>query len=272
MNGTSSTTVSSIPPWRSFFASFGAYILNGLSYLGGISYLAVSFFKSIFTEPIPWGETTKQFEEVGIKSTSLTNLIALFTGLVIAVQFIVGLQRFGLQLYTGQIIGIAITRELGPVLTALMVAARVGAGITAEIGSMNVTEQVLAIEAMGANPINKLVVPRVIATTICAPILTVIADFIGILGAMMITVWETGVGGKYFIDQVRSTVEIMDFGSGIAKTFFFGFLIGIVACYQGLHTTGGTEGVGRSTTLSVVYSSICIFIADFFLTKLFLTI
>jgi phospholipid/cholesterol/gamma-HCH transport system permease protein len=184
----------------------------------------------------------------------------------------VGLERFGLQLYTGQIVGIAITRELGPVLTALMVAARVGAGITAEIGSMNVTEQVLAIEAMGANPVNKLVVPRVIATTFCTPILAVIADFVGILGSMIITMLETGIGAKYFIDQITDSVEMIDFGSGIAKTFFFGFFIGLIACYQGLMTKGGTEGVGRSTTLSVVYSSICIFIADFFLTKLFLAI
>lgn len=261
-----------IAGWRAPFASLGASSLSGITYIGGLSYLAVAFLKSVVTERTPWSDTVKQFEEVGIKSASLTNLIALFTGLVIAVQFIVGLERFGLQLYTGQIVGIAITRELGPVLTALMVAARVGAGITAEIGSMNVTEQVSAIEAMGANPINKLVVPRVLATTFCTPILAVIADFVGILGAMIITTVETGMGAQYFIDQVTSTVQMIDFGSGIAKTFFFGFLIGIVACFQGLHTSGGTEGVGRATTLSVVYSSIGIFISDFFLTKLFLTI
>ncbi|MDX1386649.1 MAG: ABC transporter permease [bacterium] len=254
-----------------FFANLGEYFLSGMYYIGGLTFLSGQLFLSLLRDPFPLGETTKQFEEVGIKSASLTNLIALFTGLVIAVQFIVGLSRFGLQLYTGQIVGIAIARELAPVLTALMVAARVGAGITAEIGSMNVTEQVSAIEAMGANPINKLVVPRVIATTFCAPILTVIANFVGILGSMFITTLETGIGSMYFIDQVTSTVKMIDFGSGIAKTFFFGFFIGIISCYQGLNTRGGTEGVGRSTTLSVVYSSICIFISDFFLTKLFLT-
>jgi phospholipid/cholesterol/gamma-HCH transport system permease protein len=267
------TLPSPAPPtyWQRFFARIGGYFLAGMDYLGGLTILSREFFKALFQGFFPFQDTVKQFEEVGIKSTSLTNLIALFTGLVIAVQFIVGLQRFVLQLYTGQIVGIAITRELGPVLTALMVAARVGAGITAEIGSMAVTEQVLAIEAMGANPIQKLVVPRVIATTFCTPILAVIADFVGIIGAMFITTVETGVGYKYFIDQVRGSVEMIDFGSGIAKTFFFGFFIGMIACYQGLNTQGGTEGVGRATTLSVVYSSICIFIADFFLTKLFLT-
>jgi phospholipid/cholesterol/gamma-HCH transport system permease protein len=262
---------SGLNPVRRFFAAIGDYFLAGMGYLGGLTKLSVDFFKSLFQGSFPFQETMKQFDEVGNKSISLTNLIALFTGLVIAVQFIVGLQRFGLQLYVGQIVGIAITRELGPVLTALMVAARVGAGITAELGSMAVTEQVLAIEAMGANPIQKLVAPRVLATTFCTPILTVIAVFVGIIGSMLITTVETGIGYKYFIDQVRGSVEMIDFGSGIAKTFFFGFFIGIIACYQGLNTRGGTEGVGRATTLSVVYSSICIFIADFFLTKLFLT-
>lgn len=258
--------------YNKVFIALGAFVLTGINFLGGLAFLIGGFFRSLVKAHFPLDETVKQFEEVGIKSLSLTNLIALFTGLVIAIQFIVGLERFGLQLYTGNIVGIAITRELGPVLTALMVAARVGAGITAEIGSMNVTEQVLAIEAMGADPIQKLVVPRVMATTFCTPILTVIADFVGILGSMFITTYETGVGSQYFIDQVTDSVEMIDFGSGVAKTFFFGFIIGIIACYQGLQTSGGTEGVGRATTLSVVYSSICIFIADFFLTKLFLTL
>jgi len=257
-------------PGLAFFFKIGAGFLDMISYLGGLGQLSVDFFKTLLKTRFPLAETVKQFEEIGIKSGVLTNLIALFTGMVIAVQFIVGLERFGLQLYTGQIIGIAIVRELGPVLTAVMVAARVGAGITAELGSMNVTEQVAAIEAMGANPIQKLVVPRVVATTLCTPILAVIADFVGILGGMVITTIQTGIGRRYYVDQITTTVEMIDFGSGIAKTFFFGFFIGIIACYQGLQTQGGTEGVGRSTTLSVVYGSIVIFISDFFLTKFFL--
>ncbi|HCU25683.1 MAG TPA: transporter [Deltaproteobacteria bacterium] len=251
-------------------AKIGKSCIDLFAYLGGISQLIGNTFLTLFRKAFPLQETIKQFEEIGIKSASLTNLIALFTGLVLAVQFIVGLQRFGLQLYTGQIIGIAITRELGPVLTSLMIAARVGAGITAELGSMNVTEQIAAVEAMGANPVQKLVLPRVLACTLCAPILTVIADFVGILGGMIITTTETGVGARYFLNQITNTVQMIDFGSGIAKTFFFGFFIGVIACYQGINTEGGTEGVGRATTLSVVYSSICIFISDFFLTKLFL--
>lgn len=248
----------------------GKAFLELMDYIGGLASLSFQIFKTTLKRGFPFDETIKQFEEVGIKSAALTNLIALFTGLVIAIQFIVGLERFGLQLYTGQIVGIAITRELGPVLTSLMIAARVGSGIAAELGSMNVTEQVLAVEAMGADPVQKLVIPRVVATTLCAPILTVVGDFVGIIGGMIITTLQTGIGSRYYLDQITTTVQMIDFGSGIAKTFFFGFFIGIIACYQGLTTRGGTEGVGRATTLSVVYSSIGIFVSDFFLTKLFL--
>jgi len=253
-----------------FFILVGSNFVALADYIGGLAFLGMSTVASLLRDRFNFKDTMAQFEQVGIKSASLTNLIAVFTGMVLAVQFIVGLKRFGLQLYTGQIIGIAITRELAPVLTSIMIAARVGSGITAELGSMNVTEQILAIEAMGAKPVQKLVVPRVIATTLCAPILTVFADFIGILGGMMISMLETGVSARFYLDQITKTVEMMDFGSGIAKTFFFGFFIGIIACYQGLNTSGGTEGVGRATTFSVVYASICIFISDFFLTKVFL--
>jgi len=250
------------------------WIAEGLGslvdYIGGLSFLAYNTIVSLYKDKFNFRETVQQIELLGIKSSSLTNLIAVFTGMVLAVQFIVGLKRFGLQLYTGQIIGIGITRELAPVLTSLMVAARVGSGITAELGSMSVTEQVLAIEAMGAKPVQKLVVPRVLATTLCTPILTILADFIGVLGGMVISMMETGVSSQFYLDQISRSVEFKDIASGITKTFFFGFFIGIIACYQGLNTQGGTAGVGRSTTMSVVYASICIFISDFFLTKLFL--
>ena len=257
-------------PFAAFFFLVGKRVIELADYVGGVSQLAAQTFVSIGKHFVGWKDTIAQFELIGYKSASLTNLIAIFTGMVLAVQFVVGLKRFGLQLYTGQIIGIAITRELGPVLTALMVAARVGSGIAAEIGSMTVSEQVLAIEAMGANPVRKLVVPRVVACVICTPILTVFADIIGILGGMVITTLETGVGVQYYMDQIKLTVEHSDYLSGIAKTFFFGFFIGIIACYQGLNTKGGTAGVGKATTLSVVIASIVIFVSDFFLTKFFL--
>ncbi|MBL7685667.1 MAG: ABC transporter permease [Deltaproteobacteria bacterium] len=253
-----------------FLQKTGSLFLTLVEYIGGVSFLSLQTLLSLVKDRFNFKETVAQIEEIGIRSTSLTNLIAIFTGMVLAMQFVVGLERFGLQLYTGQIVGIAIMRELAPVLTAVMIAARVGSGITAELGSMNVTEQILAIEAMGANPVQKLVVPRVVATTLCTPLLTILADIIGIFGGGVITVAQTGISARFYFDQIVKTVQMIDFTSGIAKTFFFGFFIGIIACYQGMNTRGGTQGVGRSTTVSVVYASITIFVSDFFLTKLFL--
>ena len=151
-----------------------------------------------------------------------------------------------------------------------MVAARVGSSIAAELGSMVVTEQVLAIEAMGANPTQKLVVPRVLATTIATPILTIMACVIGTLGGMVIMIKQAGITPQFYIDQVRNSLLMEDFTSGTIKALFFGFFIGIISCYQGLQTSGGTEGVGAATTKAVVLSCITIFVSDFFLTKMIL--
>lgn len=240
--------------------------------LGGLAKLSAQSTLCLFRYRPQVRETIRQFAIIGNRSLVIVVLIGLFTGMVIALQLAVGLGRFGLKIYIGQIVGLAIFRELGPVLTCLMIAARVGSGIAAEMGSMVVTEQVLAIEAMGANPVHKLVVPRLIATVIAAPILTTIADVVGTLGGMLITVVESGITTQYYLDQITSTVLLRDYASGIMKTLFFGYFIAIIACYQGLMTTGGTEGVGRSTTRAVVHASIMIFISDFFLTKIFLNL
>lgn len=253
-----------------FVQRVGKRSLELAEYLGGIGLLMGATLKSPFKNRIELKLIARQILDAGYKSLVLTNLIALFTGMVLALQFIVGLKRFGLELYSGQVVGVAITRELGPVLTALMVAARVGSGITAELGSMSVSEQILAIRAMGGDPVTKLVFPRVLVTTLATPLLSVCAIFVGIFGGMIVTVLETGIGAIFYIDQVRRTVELYDFFSGIAKTFFFGFFIGAIACYRGINTTGGTKGVGTATTQTVVHSAITIFISDFFLTKLFL--
>lgn len=257
-------------PVRETFLMIGERLgLFGL-YVGGVVSLTLRTFSALFRHRLDINAVTIQLLQIGNKSLSIVSLVAIFTGMVFALQFSVGLGRFGLKMYTGQVIGVAILRELGPVLTSLMIAARVGSGIAAEIGSMVVTEQVLAIEAMGANPTAKLVVPRVIACVISAPILTVVSCALGILGGMVITIKEAGVSMSFFMDQIWRSVVMEDFVSGIGKTFFFGFFVAVIACYQGLNTKGGTEGVGQSTTKSVVYSSILIFVSDFFLTKLFI--
>lgn len=239
-------------------------------YFGGVLLLMGRMIRSLVRYPFDLRPVIHQVYDIGVQSLSLTNLIAIFTGMVLALQFIVGLRRFGLELYAGQVVGVAITRELGPVLTALMVAARVGSGIAAELGSMSVSEQILAMRAMGASPIVKLVIPRVLVTTIATPLLTIIADFVGILGGMFVTMMEAGVTARFYADQVKSTVEVSDFMSGLGKTVFFGFFIGCISCYQGLNTSHGTKGVGTSTTRTVVYCSMVVFVADYFLTKLFL--
>ncbi len=253
-----------------FLARLGNKVVAYMDYVGGVALLGVRTLIVFFRGPFQPALVIEQMYAIGVRSLALTNLVAVFTGMVLALQFIVGLDRFGLKLYAGQVVGIAIIRELGPVLTSLMVAARVGSGIAAEIGSMTVTEQVLAIEAMGANPIAKLVVPRVLVTTLLTPLLTVIADVVGILGGMVVTMLEAGVSSEFYMNQVTRTVQLQDLLSGVGKTVFFGFFIGLIACYQGLKTTRGTQGVGEATTHAVVIASVTIFVTDYFLTKLFL--
>ncbi len=253
-----------------FFGGIGRRMLSTIKQVGGITELGISAIKVIFTKRLAFDEFSRQLYVIGNRSFSIVALIALFTGLVMALQLTVGLGRFGLKLYVGQVVALAVFRELAPVLSSLMIAARVGSGIAAELGSMVVTEQVLAIEAMGANPVQKLVVPRLLATTIAAPILTIMADIIGIMGGMVIAVREAGVTPQFYMDQVRTTLTQDDFTSGVTKAFFFGFLVAIISCFEGLQTQGGTEGVGRATTRAVVLSSIAIFVSDFFLTKLIL--
>ncbi len=255
---------------RAFLASLGLRFFGLLQLIGGIANLACKSVQCMFSRRLAVGEFVHQMVAIGNRSFSIVGVIAIFTGMVIALQLVVGLGRFGLKLYVGQIVGLAIFRELGPVLTCLMIAARVGSGISAELGSMVVTEQVLAIEAMGANPIQKLVVPRLLAIMIAAPLLTVMADLIGLIGGGLITCAESGVTVSFYIDQLRNTVLLEDFFSGLCKSFFFGFFIVVIACYHGLQTQGGTEGVGRAATQTVVHASLTIVITDFLLTKVFL--
>jgi phospholipid/cholesterol/gamma-HCH transport system permease protein len=248
----------------------GRWVIIFCQTTGEITFLALHTLRAMVRYRWDFSEICRQCFLIGNRSIGIVTLIAIFTGMVLALQFSVGLGRFGLKIYTGQIVGLAITRELGPVLTALMVAARVGSGIAAELGSMMVTEQVMAIEAMGANPIQKLVVPRAIAMVIAIPILTIFANAVGVLGGMIITMSEANISANFFMNQIWRTVGFDDYIHGITKTVFFAFIIVMIACREGLKTHGGTAGVGRSTTRAVVYSSITIFVVDFFLTKLFI--
>ncbi len=238
-------------------------------HLGGVALLVRDLFRAT-RERWETSEILRQMDALGVQSISITNLTALFTGMVLALQTAYALSQFGGKLFVGRVVVLSITRELGPTLTALMVAARVGAGITAELGTMAVTEQVDALRALGASPARKLVLPRVLAVTLMLPVLTLLADFIGMMGGLFIAVAELKIGATFYLSTVAQSTGVNDILHGLCKTPFFGFEIGIIGCYNGLNATGGADGVGRATTTAVVIAAIVVLMSDFFLTKLFL--
>lgn len=211
----------------------------------------------------------EQLYLIGIKSLPLIVVVASSTGMVMTLQFGIGLEKFGGELYVPKIVSLSIIRELGPVFSSLMLAARVGAGITSEIGSMKVTQQIDAIRALGTSPIKKIVIPRVLACFVAVPIICVVANTIGVLGGLIVGILDLGIEPNFYFNKIISTITFADYISGLGKTFFFSLFISIPSCYYGLGVKGGTQGVGHATTKSVVTSSILIMVGDFFLTKLF---
>lgn len=240
--------------------------------LGEVFLLFGRAVREIFRRPFETSLTVVQLEQGGVDSWSITMLTAAFTGMVMASQFAIGLEPFGASMYTGKLVGLGIVRELGPVLTSLLVGGRVGAGFTAEIGSMAVTEQIDAIRALGADPVRKLVTPRVVAMTISIPLLTIMADLIGCAGGVLITVAEVGVTFTFATEQMIQTIWVQDLMHGLIKSCFFGSIIATIACWNGMRTHGGTEGVGRATTETVVFTSVTILVSDFLLTRALLAI
>lgn len=243
---------------------------KGILLVGQVSLLAIKGFMGIFIPPFNLKLVLREIDNFGAGSIFLVDLIALFTGMVMALQTIYGLRMYGAEIYVGSVVSLTLVRELGPVMASIMVGARVGSGIAAEIGAMQVTEQIDAMRALGASPIKKLVSPKILAGMITLPLLTVTADIVGIFGGMVIALFELEIDRTFYIDSVLTTITISDLVSGIGKTVIFGVLIAVIGCYFGLRTMGGTTGVGRSTTNTVVTVSILILISDFFLTKLFL--
>ena len=211
-----------------------------------------------------------QMEQIGVRSLSIVLLTAVFTGMVLALQMANYLTRFGAKPYAGRILALSMLREMGPVLTALMIGGRVGAGITAELGSMKVTEQVDDMRSLGVNPVQKLVFPRLAALIVMLPLLTVLADSVGVLGGLLISVTELDIAPDFYLISIVQFIRFQDLLSGLGKSFFFALFIATIACYHGLEADGGADGVGRATTRTVVVSSITILVSDFFLTKLFL--
>jgi len=243
-----------------------------LKYIGGLSDLAMQTVSQSVRRPFEGRLLMNQFDQIGVRSSSIVVVTAVFIGMVLALQTAYALQDFGGKLFIGKVVSLSLVRELAPVLMALMVGGRVGAGMTAEIGTMKVTEQIDALRALATNPVRKLVVPKVLATTLMLPVLTTIACAVGIFGGLLIAVFTLNLSANFYLRSVITTLTYGDFASGIGKTFFFGAAIALIACYNGLQVRGGADGVGRATTSTVVTASISILIMDFFLTKVFLMI
>ncbi len=240
-----------------------------VDFIGGATILLFTFIRSLFKRPFYFGAFLEQCYQLGVKSFSLTTTTAILTGMVMSLQFGIGLERFGGKLYIPKIVGLSIMRELGPILTALMLAGRVGAGIAAELGSMSVTQQIDAIRALGTDPIKRVIIPRILALLLVTPLLTILANITAILGGLFLSYFELNIHPEFYFHNAITALKLGDFIVGFGKTPFFGLIIAITSCYYGLTTKGGTQGVGRSTTKAVVTSSILVTIFDFVLTKLF---
>jgi phospholipid/cholesterol/gamma-HCH transport system permease protein len=238
--------------------------------LGAFGLLQIETLRAVITGKVNPREVCRQVVFIGVNSLGISTLTALFTGMVLALQTAYGLERFGAKHYVGNVAGLAFIRELGPMLTAVVLCGRVGAGIAAEIASMVVTEQVDAMTALGADPVARLVSPRVLAGIIATPLLVVFANLTGIYGGLAIAVFELNVSAHVYFQSLYYTILIRDIFDSLIKSGVFGFIVASVACFQGLRARGGTEGVGRTTTSAVVIGCVWVFIADFFVTKFLL--
>jgi phospholipid/cholesterol/gamma-HCH transport system permease protein len=223
--------------------------------------------RGIFKRPRYIPETIAQMDAIGVGSLTIIILTGFFTGGVLTVQTFPTLKSYGAQSQTGYLVAVSLVRELGPVLCALMVTGRVGSAISAELGSMVVSQQIDAMRALGTDPIRKLVAPRLWALLVSLPLLTVLADVLGIFGGWVTAVLLYSVSSSVFISAVRDGITTDDLIGGVVKPIVFSLIIGTIACRQGLSTEGGTVGVGRSTTRAVVNASIIVIIADYFLAK-----
>ncbi|HRI67696.1 MAG TPA: ABC transporter permease [Polyangium sp.] len=252
------------PPWEALFRRTG----NFLEHMGQLGRLLFEATLAIFKKPFEYEATVYQLEQLGVRSLGIAIATAVFTGMVMSVQFAFSLQQFGGMEYTGRVIGLSFSRELAPTLTAVIVGGRIGSGIAAEVGSMAVTEQIDAIRALGADPVKKLVLPRLLAGTILMPVLGALALVLGFTGAMVIADLQFGIPSGFFLRTALGSLRFRDFAMGMMKCPFFGAITALVGCHFGLITRGGTEGVGQSTTRAVVAVTISILVSDFVLTKL----
>jgi phospholipid/cholesterol/gamma-HCH transport system permease protein len=247
-----------------------AYLRRTAMWYGGVGLLTARVFANLALPPKYFRLVIREMEIMGVRSLGVALTAAVFTGMVFALQSAINMARFGAENYVGPVVALSILRELGPVLTAILVGGKVASGITAELGSMKVTEQIDALRAIGVNYIKKLIVPRLMAALIVFPLLTILADATGLVGGMLVVVFDRDVDPYLYWNTISYWVVMKDFLTGIAKSVAFGGLITLIGCYNGLETDGGTEGLGRSTTDTVVQVAMAVIVSDFFLTKLML--
>ncbi len=240
-----------------------------IEYIGGLVVLFARTIGCIFVGPIKRKTLFEQMNKTGVNSFLIVFLTAFFTGIVLAFQTAYTMKKMSAQIYIASLVSLSVARELGPVLTALVVAARVGASITAELGTMKVTEQIDALEAMATNPVRYLVVPRFLALAIMLPILTIYADVVGMLGGFVVGVSKLHISPHLYLKKTFDSLVYKDISTGLLKSLVFALIISIVACFEGMNTKGGAEGVGRATTRSVVFSCILVITADCFFTAVF---
>ncbi len=244
------------------------WVKDGLQEVQQYFQLLAKVGRGLVTRPFYLRDVVEQFDAIGVGSLTVVLLTGTFTGMVLALQSGITLDKFGARSMVGQLVSASMIKELGPVLTALMVCGRVGSGIAAELGSMTVTDQIAALRALGTDPVRKLVIPRVIAGTLMVPVLTGVADGVGLVGAWLIAVTQLKVASAPFWNSVVAGLYIEDVWMGLIKPFFLGFVLVSIGCYVGLQTKGGTQGVGRATTNAVVASSVVVLAVDFLVTKL----
>ena len=254
---------------RIWIETIGARATNAVRFAGAAFLL---FLQTIFwavVPPLRLRATFEQMVKIGVDSLPIATLTNFFIGVVIAFQSAYQMKKVSAEMYIPSLVSVSICREIGPVITALVVAGRVGASIAAELGSMKVTEQIDALETLSANPVKYLVTPRFLALVTMLPLLTVYADIIGILGGYTVSVYKLGLASSLYVKMTFLALALKDIFTGLFKTLIFAMLIAVVSCYQGLHVEGGAEGVGAATTRAVVLSFIFIIVSDAFFTVVF---
>jgi phospholipid/cholesterol/gamma-HCH transport system permease protein len=239
---------------------------------GELALLTGRAFAEMTSRPLEVKLWIAQMDQLGVRSLAVAGVATTFTGMVLALQTAYSLPSLGVKFYIGSVVAKSLVRELGPVLTALIVGGRIGSGMTAELGTMKVTEQIDAMRAMAVDPVKKLVAPKLGAALVVLPALTIIGCGLGIAGGLLVAVLQLHVDAGTYLNNITANLQLADIWSGIGKSFFFAYVIAIIGCYNGLHAEGGADGVGRATTDTVVTLSIIVMVSDYFLTRLFILV